>query len=85
MNQSRTGLAGQELHCSSWGFYYLLFTAWAAQAVTIINKVTAREQSSLVSCTPQAGQGKHTTSRYFKQEHAHGTSARVSHMSNQCK
>lgn len=50
---------------------------WAAQAVTIINKATAREQSSLVSCTPQAGQGKHTTSLHFRRGHAHSTSART--------
>lgn len=75
MNQSKAGLAGQEPHCSTWVFCYLLFTVWAARAVTIINKVTAREQNSLVSCTPQAGQCKHTTSLYFKWGHAHGTSA----------
>lgn len=76
-NQSRTGLAGLEPCCSTWGFCYLLFTARAAQDVTIINKATAREQSSLVSCTPQAGQGKHTTSPHFKRDHAHCTSARA--------
>lgn len=75
--QSRAGLAGQEPHCSAWGFCYLLFTARAARAVTIINEATAREQSSLVSCTPQTGQGKHTTSLHFKRGHAHCTSARA--------
>ena len=77
MNQSRAGLAGREPCCSAWGFSYLLFTARATQAVTIINKATAREQSSLVSCTPQAGQGKHTTSLHFKWGHAHCMSARA--------
>lgn len=73
---SNTGLAGWELWCSTWGFCYLLSTVRAARAVTMINKATAREQSSLVSCTPRAGQGKHTASLSFEQHRALCTSAR---------
>lgn len=76
-NWSKAELAGRELCSTTSGFCCLLSAVQAARAVTIINKVTAREQSSLVSCTLQAGQGKHTASLHFEQGHAQCTSVRA--------
>lgn len=77
MNQSKAELAGWKLCSTTWGFCCLISAVQAARAVTIINKVTASVQSSLVSCTLQAGQGKHTASLHFEQGHAQCTSARA--------